>query len=1017
MRTIAASDIINGPTSIAFPTYPRLRVSAHLIMNRIVCTTAFAVGILLAGFTNSFAQDREADSLAEQFTENVLPFVQAYCSDCHSETSPEADFDLSPYSSFESVVDDLPHWNLVSIRVGEAEMPPEDGLQPTDQERKEFLEWIEAVKQLEVKRRAGDPGIVLPRRLNNAEFDYSIYDLTGVDIQPTKEFPIDPANEAGFDNSGESLAMTPALLSKYINASQHVANHLVLLPDGITFSSYPTLVYSDRDKWSVNRIVDFYKQQPTSYSDYFYAAWQFQNRQTLQLSSSELSDIADSNRLSSKYLALIWEVLHEQGHSVGPIAKLQRAFQQLPTATEDFDQEDFSKINSLCEALGDWVTATREEYRVPEPDSKVRGFNPSQQALIIWKNKVLASNRRVAQYPEALQQHEDKENVKDSIDRFCEMFPDEFYVSERGRMFLEPKNRNKGRLLNAGFHLMVGYFRDDQPLYDLILDTSQQQELDQMWEELKYVTRAPIRQLSDFIYFERAEGASFFRHEDFDFAREDFEIATGSKLAKRLGETYVRYSQQAGHSEETLEKLETYFAEIEAEVKHLDETIRHSQSTHLTAIQTLAEQAWRRPLTENEKDELILFYQLLRDEEQLSHEDAIRDVFVSILMSPHFCYHVLLSGDAGSNDTGSSLVPSHPIEDFQLASRLSFFLWSSIPDQRLLDLAKQNRLSDPSQLAIEVKRMLADPKSERLATEFGGNWLEFRRFEQHTGVNRERFPEFDDELQVSMYQEPIHFLSNLIQNNESITSIVKAEHTYVNGLLAEHYGMPSVPDDAGWVRIEDASEYGRGGVLPMSVFLTQNSPGLRTSPVKRGYWVVRRILGQRIPPPPPNVPELPADEKDLGDLSVRDVLATHRENKSCSVCHEKFDSFGISFEGFGPIGEKRQKDMGGRAIDSQVEFPNGTTGEGVDGLRDYLMTDRKDDFVDNFCRKLLAYALGRSLILSDEPLIDKMKQSLAQNEYRFHEAVQTVVRSPQFLNRRTSPVKMKSSDSNTNVEQ
>jgi hypothetical protein len=224
----------------------------------------------------------------------------------------------------------------------------------------------------------------------------------------------------------------------------------------------------------------------------------------------------------------------------------------------------------------------------------------------------------------------------------------------------------------------------------------------------------------------------------------------------------------------------------------------------------------------------------------------------------------------------------------------------------------------------------------------------------------------------------------------------------VNPVLAEHYGMTAIKGNADtWVRVDDATRYGRGGLLPMSVFLTQNAPGLRTSPVKRGYWVVRRVLGEVIPPPPPNVPELPQDEAKL-DLPLRDMLASHRDNPACASCHARFDSFGLAFEGYGPVGERRSKDLGGRPVDIQAVFPDDSEGAGVEGVQKFIREHRQKDFIDNLSRKLLAYSLGRSLLLSDEPTIERMRTSLISNGYRFTSLVETIVTSPQFVNRRSA---------------
>jgi hypothetical protein len=222
----------------------------------------------------------------------------------------------------------------------------------------------------------------------------------------------------------------------------------------------------------------------------------------------------------------------------------------------------------------------------------------------------------------------------------------------------------------------------------------------------------------------------------------------------------------------------------------------------------------------------------------------------------------------------------------------------------------------------------------------------------------------------------------------------------VNPILARHYGIPPEGDDESvWVRVSDADRYGRGGLLPMAAFLTKNAPGLRTSPVKRGYWVVKNILSDQIPPPPPVVPELPADEAKM-DLPLRQMLEQHRANPSCAACHARFDSFGLAFEGFDPVGRRRTSDLGGHAVDARATFPGGVEGEGLQGIRQYIRDHRENDFVRGFSSKLLAYALGRSLALSDELLIQETGRKLAGDGWRFETVIESIVTSRQFLNKR-----------------
>jgi hypothetical protein len=339
---------------------------------------------------------------------------------------------------------------------------------------------------------------------------------------------------------------------------------------------------------------------------------------------------------------------------------------------------------------------------------------------------------------------------------------------------------------------------------------------------------------------------------------------------------------------------------------------------------------------------------------------------------------------------------------YELASRLSYFLWSSMPDDELLRHAAAGNLQKPEVLLSETRRMLKDGRLLGMATEFTANWLGTRQFETNNAVDRARFPSFNNDLREAMFQEPIRFVQDAISQNHSVLDLLYGDYTFVNPVLAHHYDIPGITgDNDNWVKVENASRYGRGGLLPMAVFLTENSPGLRTSPVKRGNWVVQRVLGIRIPPPPPVVPELPSDESK-SDLPIRDMLARHRQNPVCAACHSKFDSFGLAFEGYGPVGDFRTKDLAGRPVDTAVTYPGGFPGTGVEGLQTFIREHRQREYMDSLCRHLLAFALNRSLQLSDELLIEHMEDELAQNDYRFQPLIETIVTSPQFLDKRVS---------------
>jgi hypothetical protein len=959
------------------------------------------------------------------FVRMVKPFLAQYCADCHGGRKPEADLDLTKVAGLAAVTKDHAQWAVVLEKLETREMPSEKAKKfPSDDERSAVIDWIRSVRTYEARKNAGDPGIVLARRLSNAELNYTIRDLTGVDLQPAREFPVDPANQAGFDNSGESLVMSPALFTKYLAAAREIANHLVLKPTTLAFAAHPMLVETDRDKYCVNQIVDFYRRQPTDYAEYFRAAWRYKHRAQLGRATPSLAEVAAEAKLSAKYLALIWRTLEETPEQVGPGAKLQTMWRGL-APPEKAGTEPPAVVDG-CRRMRDFVVDLRAKVEPRFANlTGVRGISGTSQPFLMWKNREYARHRmsydrdalqidgKVKADSTAVQQPKSSVAAADAVDedavpentprretgdpdltvpaaeraryeaafaRFCAVFPDAFYVQERGRNYLD-KTRDKGRLLSAGFHNVMGYFRDDQPLYELVLDAGQQRELDALWQELDFIAGATTRTYVQFYYNESGEARdSAKRAEERDVTKEP--------MVRAVRENYVARAR-ASENTVAIKAVEDHFDAVNATLRWVERARLEAEPHHLRGLEDFAARAYRRPLTAVERDDLRSYYASLRKDSGLAHEDALRDAIVSVLMSPDFCYRVDLVG------AGPGI---QPLSDHALASRLSYFLWSSAPDAELLARAAAGDLRRPEVITAQARRMLRDDRVRGLATEFGANWLDFRRFEEHNAVDRERFNTFNQELRAAMFEEPVRFMGDIFREDRSVLDFLYAKHTFVNAGLAKHYGMPE-PAGEGWQRVEEADRFGRGGILPMAVFLTKNAPGLRTSPVKRGYWVVKQVLGEHIPPPPAVVPELPRDEAKT-DLPLRNMLARHREDKSCASCHARFDSLGLVFEGYGPIGELRTTDLAGRAVDARATFPGGMEGAGLEGLRRYIKERREGDFLDGLCRKLLAYGLGRSLILSDDPTIEQMKTKLARDGYRFGSLIESVVTSPQFLNKR-----------------
>jgi len=408
-------------------------------------------------------------------------------------------------------------------------------------------------------------------------------------------------------------------------------------------------------------------------------------------------------------------------------------------------------------------------------------------------------------------------------------------------------------------------------------------------------------------------------------------------------------------------------------------------------LSSLARQAYRRPVTATEVRTLMAFY---RDGRADGDFNAGLQVGVSrILASPNFLFRV--EQDPARAAPGAA----YRISDVELASRLSFFLWSSIPDPTLLNLAAQNRLHQPAVLGQQVKRLLADPRSRALTDNFVGQWLLLRNIKD-AEPDQHAFPEFDEELRSAMEQETTLFMNDQIHRDRSVVELLSARYTFLNERLARHYGIAGVVG-ARFRRVDLPADSPRGGLLGQGALQMVTSYSNRTSPVLRGKWVLDSLLGTPPPQPPPNVPAL----KDTGaggkPASVRERLEEHRKNPVCAACHASMDPLGFALENFDATGKWRTTDAG-TAIDSSGVLPNGTKFQGPTGLRDALLA-RKEQFVQAMTQKLLAYALGRQLEAFDMPTVRKVVHNARPGDYRWLSIIEGIVQSEPFQ-MRTAPL-------------
>ncbi|MGE0607592.1 MAG: DUF1592 domain-containing protein [Pirellulales bacterium] len=487
------------------------------------------------------------------------------------------------------------------------------------------------------------------------------------------------------------------------------------------------------------------------------------------------------------------------------------------------------------------------------------------------------------------------------------------------------------------------FHREDEELSRLLLDDEQHARLDRLWQELHFISGDALTLVDAFAQL-------------LEYASQDSDPKLFEPFRQPIMDRAAAFRQ----------------------------TLLDAEPLHINTLVAFASRAYRRPLTGKESGDLRALYQSLREQE-LSHDEAFRFTLARLFVSPAFLYR-LEKAPPGEQ--------AGPVSDWELATRLSYFLWSSAPDDELRAAAAAGRLREPEVLAAQSKRMLADGRVRRLATEFACQWLHIYEFDALDEKSERHFPTFLD-LRDDMYEEPRRFFTDLFQHDGSILSIFDCDHTFVNEALAGHYDMAGISGPE-WRRVAGQKELGRGGILGMSATLAKQSGASRTSPILRGNWVSEVLLGEKLPRPPKDVPPLPDDETATAELTVRQLVEQHTNDERCASCHRRIDPLGFALEGFDAIGRRRDKDLAGRPVDESSQLADGTHIEGLGGLRDYLLTARRDAVLRQFCRKLLGYALGRGVQLSDEPLLTEMRQALEQHDYRFSVAVESIVRSPQF---------------------
>lgn len=975
----------------------------------------------------------------------VESFLAAKCYDCHNADKMKGDVDLEQFAANPNLAEEFEIWTKVKDTIENGDMPPRKSEQLSPEEKAVITGWVQKGLNALAEANAGDPGPVTMRRLTNAEYDNTIRDLTGRDYALAQEFETDGGGGEGFTNTGDVLFMSPAAIDKYFTAARKLADHATIMPGtGIVFhpnriglrgpeqvkaQAQQGLYVWYQQKASAHLPKDF---DPMREGDYMLACWKHQHQKV------PLDQLAKDMKLSIHFLNNWWNLVNATEPKSRYLDLVRVGWRELPAD----EKTAHDRIRSIEADLLSWNNPKKPgsgPQRWQQDSDGIRPY-PMQSAVggkthihlcfgdtgdgskgdialvthievsvgkqklnyLNWLDKTLAEKRQQISANPA------PPNLDAIKARIAEL--------EKVRA-LYGKHPQPGRTIEPHVLAFAAPQVFKLPLPEgsnwLKVDTRldmQNPEVDEATIQWTMTTEQP-RDVSKIIpgvltVWKRSTKKSNETMNDFHkmkiafpdmFERRLEEVANNLYRGGRPSFTVYYFSDdQLGQL--LGQKDKDYLAAMKkdwgyaAPAKLNPQQEKEYDGFMCGHLRYFASIAWRRPLTAEEHGKLDSLYFASR-EKQLDRESAAREVLVRILVSPHFLFKAETLPQVA--DVKTTVVP---LNAHELASRLSYFLWSSKPDYELKRTADDGGLIKPEVLTAQTQRMLRDPKAAALAKEFAGQWLKFNGFDSHNSVDEKKFPQFTPELRADMQREVVEFFTHLVRQDRSVSDIIGGDYTFLNERLAKHYGIPGVAG-AEFREVKGVSQHQRGGILGMGAILTKTSRAQRTSPVIRGEYLYHVVLGHSSPPPPPNVPELAETSKPA---SLREALMQHRTDSACSVCHERIDPLGFALESFDPIGRFRATDEAGGKIDDTGEMPGGDKFNGFSGLRDYLKKNQPQ-FFTQFTRKLLGYSLGRQTLPSDKQLLQQMQTALNNNQGKVSSAILEVVKSRQFLHRRAEP--------------
>lgn len=846
---------------------------------------------------------------ADDFHDVVAPLLQKYCMDCHGGEDIKAGIDFNDFKSYNDVLRHQHLWSEVLDQVEFEDMPPEDESQPTAKEREILISWItENVVNADWKS-LSDPGRVSLSRLTRIEYNNSLRDIFGMDLQSGIYLGRDPEGSTGFTNDRNNLTFPIFALQDFLREAERATDAVL---------SY------GQPEWT--RTFDMAEE------------WKRSSDRSVGLAKDKKGVALNDNKKPFHFGAEfphdgLYEILISARVLNGePLASLQAFVGGRSLETFSVEGRD------------------TKEYRVIVNANS--GFNTITLAAEPQATPLIQPKFDRAKVPASLE----KEAAVAKVPEF--VMPKKFY-NEQGakRREIQLNKVIKGLFRDAelaDFLVKRGATDYDANSYNQF--TTSEGSYDHVAKRVAFLMKLTNDQLR------------YLLRDEFGF---DLDAIIDSNQA-------YRKSYEKSHPDRRY--LRSGDIEVDKVVikNHPDTPVAKTAGWILNAPQTehgvrqvigkIASTAWRRPAETAQIEPLIQVYKDTYAETQ-SHAEGLRDAIVGVLVSPRFLL----------NFSGSSEDAITEIDDFDFATRLSFFLWLSSPDDTLGKLAAQGILRDPDHTGELLDHLLKNPRFDDFCKAFTEQWLNLSVIEGPS------YPVIE-----AMRAEPALLLADIIRKDRSILDLLDSKETWVNSILADHYGLP--PVEGTEMRRIELPDARRGGLATMGAMLAATSPPGRTSPVARGAWVVENLLGEELPPAPASVPELKVDDEKR---TVRQELEAHRSSKACAGCHKKIDPYGFVFENYDPLGSWRDKE-GGNPVDASAEIEDGTKLNGIVEFKKYLRDERGDDFARALTEKLLEFALGREVQYYDEELIRTILKDLKKDGYKARTLITDIIRSPAF---------------------